>query len=73
MWGIFYIHYQVYNIAMDNSYIDYAVEKTLQLLEVDSPTGYTDNVASSLMEEFSSLGFGVKKTNKGGNHRGPWR
>lgn len=66
MWGIFYIHYQVYNIAMDNIYIDYAVEKTLQLLEVDSPTGYTDNVASSLMEEFSSLGFEVRKTNKGG-------
>lgn len=58
--------YLVYNTGMDNKYVEYAVEKTLSLLSIDSPTGYTDEVASVVMNEFESLGFGVRKTNKGG-------
>ena len=39
---------------MDNKYVEYAVEKTLSLLSIDSPTGYTDEVASVVMNEFES-------------------
>jgi len=47
-------------------YTDYLVEKTGTLLNIDSPTGYTDNAAAWARQEFESLGFPVKMTNKGG-------
>lgn len=51
---------------MDKKYTDYAVEKTLSLLSVDSPTGYTDEICRVVKGEFESLGFPVRETNKGG-------
>ncbi len=56
-----------YNGSMiDNRYVDFAVEKTLSLLSVDSPTGYTEAVAGLVRREFESLGFPCRMTNKGG-------
>ena len=51
---------------MDNRYTDFAVEKALSLLAVDSPTGYTDEVKDVVKREFEALGFCVRVTNKGG-------
>lgn len=51
---------------MDNKYTDFAIEKTLSLLAIDSPTGYTDEVKECVKREFEALGFGVRVTNKGG-------
>ena len=47
-------------------YTDFAVEKTLELLSIDSPTGYTEGAASWVKEEFTSLGYLAEFTGKGG-------
>ena len=50
---------------MDN-YVNYAVEKTVELLAIDSPTGYTDAAEAFVRKEFEALGFSAVRTNKGG-------
>ena len=45
---------------------DLILEKTKALLNIDSPTGYTENAAAWVKEEFERLGFPSKLTNKGG-------
>ncbi len=47
-------------------YTDYSIEKTVQLLEIDSPTGFTDNAAEWTKNEFEALGCKAAFTNKGG-------
>ncbi len=47
-------------------YVNFALEKTLALLAIDSPTGYTKNAADFVLREFSALGYSAKKSNKGG-------
>jgi putative aminopeptidase FrvX len=47
-------------------YTDFIVEKTTELLNIDSPTGYTDNAAAWVKNEFEKLGFKAELTNKGG-------
>ena len=47
-------------------YTDYAVKKTVEILGIDSPTGFTDNAATWTKEQFEALGFSAKFTNKGG-------
>lgn len=47
-------------------YTDYSIEKTVEILEIDSPTGYTDKAALWTKEQFESLGFKATLTNKGG-------
>ncbi len=47
-------------------YTDFAIEKTCELLAIDSPTGFTDGAAHYVLDEFSSLGFDSKITEKGG-------
>ncbi len=47
-------------------YTDYAVEKTCELLAIDSPTGFTDGAARYVLDEFSSLGYSSRMTEKGG-------
>ena len=51
---------------MDTKYVKYAQEKTFELLEIDSPTGYTEAGAKWVKETFDELGFDAKYTNKGG-------
>ncbi len=51
---------------MEEKYIEYAIEKTLALLSIDSPTGYTEDVKNYLSGEFESLGYKTRTTNKGG-------
>lgn len=47
-------------------YADYAVKKTVELLGIDSPTGYTKKAVDYVAKEFKKLGFKVTITNKGG-------
>ena len=47
-------------------YTEFAVRKTMELLAIDSPTGYTKEAASWVCQEFASLGFQAEITKKGG-------
>lgn len=51
---------------MDKSYAEFAVEKTCELLAIDSPSGFTDKAAQWIKNEFSELGFPAVITAKGG-------
>ena len=53
-------------IMMDYKYAEFATEKTVELLAIDSPTGYTDKAAAWVKGEFSRLGFEAGITAKGG-------
>ena len=48
------------------TYADLAVEKTLELLSIDSPTGFTERAADWVEKAFAELGYAVKRTEKGG-------
>lgn len=47
-------------------YTEFAVEKTCELLAIDSPTGFTGGAVRYLKDEFAALGFDVELTEKGG-------
>ncbi len=51
---------------MDRYYADYAAQKAVELLSIDSPSGFTDKAAEWVKNEFASLGFDAKITTKGG-------
>lgn len=53
-------------MELDYKYAEYATEKTVQLLGIDSPSGYTEKAAKWVKDEFSSLGFDAEITQKGG-------
>ncbi|MBO4989906.1 MAG: M42 family metallopeptidase [Clostridia bacterium] len=48
------------------TYTEFAVEESVKLLSIDSPTGYTEEAASFVKEAFQKLGFPAKRTGKGG-------
>lgn len=47
-------------------YTDFILEEAVKLLAVDSPTGYTENIADLVSKEFEALGYSPVKTIKGG-------
>ncbi len=47
-------------------YAQYILEKSAELLAIDSPTGYTDEAAEWVEKEFQGLGFKTTRTVKGG-------
>ena len=47
-------------------YTDFLVRETETLLNIDSPTGYTENAAAWVRDEFAKLGFDARLTRKGG-------
>ncbi|MBE5833397.1 MAG: M42 family metallopeptidase [Butyrivibrio sp.] len=49
-----------------SKYTDFIMEKTVKLLSIDSPTGYTDEAAAWVKKEFESLGYKAEITGKGG-------
>lgn len=51
---------------MKQEYGDYILEKSAELLAIDSPTGYTQDAAEYVMKEFSKLGYKATQTVKGG-------
>ncbi|MBR4308792.1 MAG: M42 family metallopeptidase [Oscillospiraceae bacterium] len=48
------------------NYVNFSVEKAMELLAIPSPTGYTHEAEEYLLREFSALGFEAKRTTKGG-------
>lgn len=51
---------------MYKDYAKYAIEETVRLLGIDSPTGYTSEVAKALRDAFAALGYEAFITVKGG-------
>ena len=50
---------------MEN-YVDFAVQKAVELLAIDSPTGYTAEAEEFVLRKFRALGFAAERTAKGG-------
>lgn len=51
---------------MKQKYVDFAVDNTIKLLAIDSPTGYTVKAAAFVLEAFKNLGYEAQLTHKGG-------
>ena len=51
---------------MKKEYASYATQKAIELLQIDSPTGYTAKAAEWVKEAFSTLGYDARLTEKGG-------
>ena len=49
-----------------DAYIDYIVEQTKKILSIDSPSGYTKEVAEYVINEYKNLGYNPTSTVKGG-------
>ena len=47
-------------------YTDFLMQETETLLKIDSPTGYTEDAAAWVKQEFEALGYQAQLTNKGG-------
>lgn len=47
-------------------YVEYMVEETKKILAIDSPSGYTADVADYVMKAYQKLGYEPKLTTKGG-------
>ena len=48
------------------NYVDYIVEETKKILAIDSPSGFTKEVADFVVNEYRTLGYDAKLTVKGG-------
>lgn len=48
------------------NYVDYIIEETKKILAIDSPSGFTKEVAAYVMEAYRSLGYEPEMTVKGG-------
>lgn len=46
--------------------VEYIIEETKKILAIDSPSGYTKNVADYVIKEFENLGYKPELTTKGG-------
>ena len=55
-----------YDECIHISDIDYIVEETKKILAIDSPSGYTKEVAEYVLGEYRALGYEPKLTVKGG-------
>ena len=51
---------------MDRKYAIYATEQAVQLLSIDSPSGFARRAAEWVRDAFSSLGYEARLTQKGG-------
>ena len=43
---------------MEQKYAEYAAQKAVELLAIDSPTGFTDRAAAWVQDAFGALGNG---------------
>jgi putative aminopeptidase FrvX len=51
---------------MNREYAEYAANMALELITIDSPSGYTDRAAEWVCQAFTALGFDAHMTQKGG-------
>ncbi|MBQ7281357.1 MAG: peptidase M42, partial [Spirochaetales bacterium] len=52
-------------MELERKYADYAAEKAIELLNIDSPSGFTKKAAAWVQDAFGGLGFKAELTNKG--------
>ena len=52
-------------MELERKYADYAAEKAIELLNIDSPSGFTKKAAAWVQDAFGGLGFNAELTNKG--------
>lgn len=50
---------------MNKEYAQYASSKAIELINIDSPTGFTKRIQEKVVKEFSDLGYSCTVTNKG--------
>lgn len=50
---------------MEKTYAEFAAKKAIELLNIDSPSGFTKNASKWVAEEFKKFGCDTKITNKG--------
>ena len=50
---------------IDKEYAVFAADKAVELINIDSPTGFTSAAADRVAAEFNALGFSSRLTNKG--------
>lgn len=50
---------------LDKKYAKIAAEKAIELINIDSPTGFTKNAIDKIEKDFNTLGYKTDKTNKG--------
>lgn len=53
-------------IANEEKYMEYILDVTSRLLAIDSPSGFTEDAAEFVENEFRSLGYQPERTKKGG-------
>ena len=53
-------------MELEYTYADYAADKAIELIGIDSPSGYTERAAQWVQESFEMLGFMAERTQKGG-------
>lgn len=51
-------------VKIAEKYADYILEETKKILEIDSPSGYTRNVAEYVIKEYEKLGYKAEMTVK---------
>ncbi len=52
-------------MELKRDYADYAAEQAIELLNIDSPTGFTKKAAAWVLKAFTDLGYKANLTNKG--------
>ena len=50
---------------LDRKYAQLGANKAIELLNVDSPSGFTEKIADKVIDEFTKLGYVCEKSNKG--------
>ena len=51
---------------MERTYAEYAARQAMELLAIDSPTGFTARAADWVQRAFEELGYTARRTAKGG-------
>ena len=51
---------------MERTYAEYAARQAMELLAIDSPTGFTARAADWVQRAFEELGYTARHTAKGG-------
>ena len=53
-------------MELERKYADFAAEKAIELIGIDSPSGFTEKATEWVRNEFEALGFAARMTEKGG-------
>lgn len=52
-------------MILDREYAEFSSKKAIELLKIDSPSGFTKKAAAWVLKEFEALGFNARLTRKG--------